>query len=82
MYDIETTNERQKEDEAVSLRGILLYYFYINLLKGVNILIANRDLLFVSGSQMDFKDDGLSQQFVFENSRAVNKCGCGLSFQV
>src|SRR5213082_1501980 len=45
--------------------------------KGVRILIEPKAVLFLLGTEMDFKVDKLSAQFVFKNPNQVSACGCG-----
>lgn len=47
---------------------------------GVKVLIASNALLTIIGSEMDYKEDRLSSQFVFHNPNVKESCGCGLSF--
>jgi len=49
---------------------------------GVKILVDMKSLLYLSGTEIDFKDDGMMQRgFVFKNPNATSSCGCGSSFQ-
>lgn len=47
--------------------------------KGVRVLIDPTAVLFLLGTEMDFKVDKLSAQFVFRNPNEVSACGCGES---
>lgn len=47
--------------------------------KGVRVVIDPKALLFLLGTEMDFKVDKLSAQFVFNNPNQVSSCGCGES---
>ena len=47
--------------------------------KGVRILIDPKAVLFLLGTQMDYKIDKLSAQFVFNNPNQTSACGCGES---
>src|ERR1700754_3113611 len=47
--------------------------------KGVKILIDPKAVLFLLGTEMDFKVDKLSSQFVFNNPNQTSACGCGES---
>jgi iron-sulfur cluster assembly accessory protein len=49
---------------------------------GVKVLIDNRALLSVIGSEMDWVRDKLSQKFVFKNPNIKESCGCGESFMI
>jgi iron-sulfur cluster assembly protein len=50
--------------------------------KGVRILIDPKAVLFLLGTEMDFKIDKLSAQFVFNNPNQVSACGCGESVEL
>ena len=47
--------------------------------KGVRILIEPKAVLFLLGTEMDYKIDKLSAQFVFNNPNQTSACGCGES---
>jgi iron-sulfur cluster assembly protein len=47
--------------------------------KGVRILIDPKAVLFLLGTEMDYKIDKLSAQFVFNNPNQASTCGCGES---
>jgi len=50
--------------------------------KGVKILVDPKAVLFLLGTEMDFKTDRMSAQFVFNNPNQVSACGCGESVQL
>jgi iron-sulfur cluster assembly protein len=50
--------------------------------KGVRILIDPKAVMFLLGTEMDFKTDKLAAQFVFNNPNQVSACGCGESVQL
>jgi iron-sulfur cluster assembly protein len=50
--------------------------------KGVRILIDPKAVLFLLGTEMDFKTDKLSAQFVFNNPNQTSSCGCGESVEL
>ena len=47
--------------------------------KGVCILIDPKAVLFLLGTEMDYRVDKLSAQFVFNNPNQTSACGCGES---
>ncbi len=47
--------------------------------KGVRVVIDPSAVLFLLGTEMDYKVDKLSAQFVFNNPNQVSACGCGES---
>ena len=50
--------------------------------KGVRVLIDPRAILFLIGTEMDYKTDKLTAQFVFNNPNQTSACGCGESVQL
>ena len=50
--------------------------------KGVKIFIDPMAIMYIMGSEMDYKHDRLQSGFVFNNPNAKNVCGCGESFSV
>ena len=50
--------------------------------KGVRLLIDPKAVLFLLGTEMDFKVDKLSSGFVFNNPNQTSACGCGESVQL
>jgi iron-sulfur cluster assembly protein len=47
--------------------------------KGVKILIDPKAILFLLGTEMDFRRDKLTSGFVFNNPNQTGACGCGES---
>ncbi len=47
--------------------------------KGVKILIEPKAVLFLLGTEMDYRTDKLTAQFVFNNPNQTSACGCGES---
>ena len=50
--------------------------------KGVKILVDPKAVLFLLGTEMDYKREKLSAQFVFNNPNQTSACGCGESVQI
>ena len=50
--------------------------------KGVKILVDPKAVLFLLGTEMDYRTDKLSAQFVFNNPNQTSACGCGESVQL
>jgi iron-sulfur cluster assembly protein len=50
--------------------------------KGVRILIDPKAVMFLLGTEMDYKVDKLAAQFVFNNPNQTSACGCGESVQI
>jgi iron-sulfur cluster assembly protein len=50
--------------------------------KGVCILIDPKAVMFLLGTEMDYRTEKLSTQFVFNNPNQTGACGCGESVQL
>ncbi|MGE3150778.1 MAG: HesB/IscA family protein [Pseudorhodoplanes sp.] len=50
--------------------------------KGVRLLIDPKAVLFLLGTEMDYKVDKMSAQFVFNNPNQTSACGCGESVAI
>lgn len=50
--------------------------------KGVRVVIDKKAVMFVVGTEMDFVDNEIKSEFVFNNPNAKGHCGCGESFHV
>ncbi len=50
--------------------------------KGVKVLIDPKAVMFILGTEMDYKEDKLETGFVFINPNEKGRCGCGESFHV
>src|SRR5437870_8242144 len=50
--------------------------------KGVKLLIDPKAVLFLLGTEMDWKAEKLSSTFVFNNPNQTSACGCGESVQL
>lgn len=68
-YTVEYANDIRKTDEVVED-------------KGVKILVDPQAVLFLLGTEMDFKVDKMSAQFVFNNPNQTSACGCGESVEL
>ena len=49
---------------------------------GVKMLIDERSLPYLEGTEIDYVEDLMGAGFRFNNPNAVSSCGCGESFQV
>jgi iron-sulfur cluster assembly protein len=47
--------------------------------KGVKVLIDPKAVMFLLGTEMDYKVEKLSAQFIFNNPNQTSACGCGES---
>lgn len=68
-YTVEYAHDIRPNDEVVEDRG-------------VKILVDPKAILFLLGTEMDFKVDRMSAQFVFNNPNQTGACGCGESVQL
>ena len=68
-YTVEYAHEIRPTDEVVED-------------KGVKILVDPKAVLFLLGTEMDYRVDKMQAQFVFNNPNQVSACGCGESVQL
>jgi iron-sulfur cluster assembly protein len=68
-YTVEYAHEVRPTDEVVED-------------KGVKVLVDPKAVLFLLGTEMDYKADKLQAQFIFNNPNQVGACGCGESVQL
>ena len=50
--------------------------------KGVKVLIDPNAIMYLLGTEMDYKKEKFSSQFVFKNPNETERCGCGESFKI
>jgi iron-sulfur cluster assembly protein len=65
-YTMVVAEDKQPHDEVVEQDGAVL-------------LIEPTAIMYLLGTEMDFKTDKLSSQFVFNNPNERSSCGCGES---
>jgi iron-sulfur cluster assembly protein len=68
-YTMEFADEIGKFDEVVED-------------KGVKIVVDPKAIMFLLGTQMDFRTEKLSATFVFNNPNQTSACGCGESVAI
>lgn len=68
-YTVEYADEIGKFDEVVED-------------KGVRVLIDPKAVMFLIGTEMDFKEEKFKSGFTFTNPNEKGRCGCGESFNV
>src|ERR1700679_3989281 len=68
-YTVEYAHEIRPSDEVVED-------------KGVKILVDPKAVLFLLGTEMDYKADKMQSQFIFNNPNQTGACGCGESVQL
>ena len=49
--------------------------------KGVKVLIDPKAVMYLLGTEMDYKSENFSSKFVFNNPNETERCGCGESFK-
>ncbi len=65
-YTMDWAEDVAKFDEVVELDG-------------ARVIVDPQAVLFLLGTEMDWKVDALSAQFVFNNPNQASACGCGES---
>ena len=49
--------------------------------KGVKVFIDSSAIMYLLGTEMDYKKEQFSSTFVFKNPNETERCGCGESFK-
>jgi iron-sulfur cluster assembly protein len=49
---------------------------------GVKVIVDNKSLSLIDGTEVDFVKDGFNEAFKFRNPNVKGECGCGESFNV
>ena len=68
-YSMEYAKDKKANDEVIED-------------KGVKVFIDANAVMYLLGTEMDYKKDKFSSQFVFKNPNETERCGCGESFKV
>ena len=68
-YIMEYAKEAKKNEEVIED-------------KGVKVFIDANAIMYLLVTEMDYKKDKFSSQFVFKNPNETERCGCGESFKV
>jgi iron-sulfur cluster assembly protein len=68
-YTFEVARETAKGDEVVTE-------------KDATVIVDAKAVLFLLGTELDFKTDRFSSTFVFNNPNQVSACGCGESVEI
>ena len=68
-YVMEYTKEANPNDEVIEE-------------KGVKVFVDSAAVMYLLGTEMDYKKEELSSSFVFNNPNETERCGCGESFKV
>ena len=67
-YVMEYTKEVNPNDEVIEE-------------KGVKAFVDSAAIMYLLGTEMDYKKEELSSSFVFNNPNETERCGCGESFK-
>ncbi|HEY3305159.1 MAG TPA: iron-sulfur cluster assembly accessory protein [Candidatus Binatia bacterium] len=49
---------------------------------GAKVLVDMKSLLYLNGTELDYKEELMQSGFVFQNPNVKRSCGCGTSFTV
>ena len=60
--------------------GVIVILFYC--IAGVKLFIDSKAQLTLLGTEMDYLEETLTSEFVFNNPNIKGTCGCGESFNV
>ena len=50
--------------------------------KGVKVFVDPGAIIYLLGTEMDYKKEEFSSSFVFKNPNETERCGCGESFKI
>ena len=68
-YIMEYTKEVKPNDEVIEDKGVKLF-------------VDPGAIMYLLGTEMDYKKEQFSSSFVFKNPNETERCGCGESFKV
>ena len=68
-YVMEYAKDKKKNDEVIEE-------------KGVKVFIDPAAIIYLLGTEMDYKKNKFSSEFVFKNPNETERCGCGESFKI
>ena len=68
-YVMEYTKEANPNDEVIED-------------KGVKVFVDSAAVMYLLGTEMDYKIEEMSSSFVFNNPNETERCGCGESFKI
>ena len=68
-YVMEYTKEVNPNDEVIED-------------KGVKVFVDSAAVMYLLGTEMDYKEEEMSSTFVFNNPNETERCGCGESFKI
>ena len=68
-YIMEYTKEVKPNDEVIEEKGVKLF-------------VDPGAIMYLLGTEMDYKKEQFSSSFIFKNPNETERCGCGESFKV
>ena len=68
-YMMEYTKEVKPNDEVIEEKGVKLF-------------VDPGAIMYLLGTEMDYKKEQFSSSFIFKNPNETERCGCGESFKV
>ena len=68
-YIMEYTKEINPNDEKIEDKGVKLF-------------VDPGAIMYLLGTEMDYKKEEFSSSFIFKNPNETERCGCGESFKV
>ena len=68
-YIMEYTKEVKPNDEVIEEKGVKLF-------------VDPGAIMYLLGTEMDYKKEEFSSSFIFKNPNETERCGCGESFKV
>ena len=69
QYDVEFAKEQHPFEDVINVNGVC-------------VLIDPAAVMFLIGTEMDWKEDKFNSSFVFNNPNETARCGCGESFSI
>ncbi len=69
QYNVEFAKEQQPFEDAIDVNG-------------VRVLIDPAAVMFLVGTEMDWREDKFNSSFVFNNPNEPARCGCGEIFSI
>ena len=49
---------------------------------GIKVIVDPKSLVYIDGTELDYRPEGLQEGFKFQNPNEKDHCGCGKSFSV
>ena len=68
-YIMEYTKEVKPNDEVIEEKGVKLF-------------VDPGAIMYLLGTEMDYKKEQFSSSFIFKNPNETERCGCGESFKI